>query len=419
MPTLAVNGGTPVRTTGWSEWPIYDETEIEAVMEVFKSRRWSSSPYIFRGKIEDSKAWQLERAWADYHDTQHAIAVNSGTSALMISLAAAGVGSGDEVILPPTTFIADGTAVLRLFAVPVFADVDEETGLLDPEAIEDAITDRTKAIFPTHRGGWSCDMDRIMEIADKYGIMVVADACHAHGSEWRGKKVASVSHLSGFSLQQAKQITPGEGGVIVTSDDALAEMCYVLHNDGRGMGGDQNLFVANGWNLRMNEFTAVITLAQLARLDQIIDLKEANFAYLSQQLEGIEGLRAPHRDERITRLNLLYPGLRYDQEAFGGVPANVFAQAVTAEGIPMSATMQPRILYQHPLFVEKRFDPGIEDLYGREIDFTQCRCPVAESGGGRSLRFQQTLLLGTTHDVDDIIEAIGKVKDNLDELKWG
>lgn len=386
-------------------------------MEALRSRRWSSAPYIYRGKMEDSKAWQLEKAWAEYHDAKHAIAVSSGTSALMLCLAAAGVGSGDEVILPPRTFIADATAILRLFAVPVFVDVEEERGLIDPERIEEAITDRTKVIFPTHSGGWPCDMDRILQIAENHDLIVVADACHAHGSEWRGKKVASLSRLSGFSLQQAKQVTPGEGGMIVTSDDEMAEMCYILHNDGRGMGDEQDLFVQNGWNVRMNELTAAVTLAQLGRLDEVIDLKEDNFAYLSEQLETIDGIRAPERDERVTRLNHLYPGLRYDQQALDGVPANAFARALTAEGVPMGGAMKPRVLYQHPLFTEKRFDPGIEKLYGKPIDFTNCHCPVAESAGGKRLRFPQALLLGAKEDVDDIVEGIVKVKTNLDELK--
>ena len=418
MAKLAINGGKPVRTKEWPIWPTYDQREIEEVIEVIKSRCWCALPYIFNkhGKDfeEESKVRQLERAFAEYHGAKHAIAVNGGSAALLTSYAAAGVSSGDEVIMPPATFISTATAALRLNAIPIFVDITDEHLTLDPDKVEAAITDRTKAIVPVYWGGYPCDMDRIMDIAAQHDLMVVADAAHAHATEWRGKKVGSVAHLNAFSFQQDKNMTCGEGGIIVTDDDELGAKCRQLgQTDGRGPGG----FAEMGWNFRLNEFSAAIMLAQFAKLDALIDNREANVAYLSKRFAQIDGIRFPKQDKRMTRLSHLYPKVKYDSQAFDGVSAETFAQALRAEGIRVGAVTRPRVLYQHPLFAEKRFDPGIGKLYGKELDYTKFHCPVCEGYGGKWLQLDERVLMGNQEDMEDFARAVEKIKDNLGELR--
>jgi dTDP-4-amino-4,6-dideoxygalactose transaminase len=411
MSKLAINGGTPVRTAPFPERPIFDHTEAKALQETLISRRWTSAPYVFRGDMSLSKTYQLERAYAAYHDCQFGVATGSGTDALQIAYAAAGLGPGDEIIMPPNTFIATATPALHLGAVPVFADVDPETLCLDPDAVEEAITERTRVIVPLHLGGYPADMDRIMEIADRHGLRVVADACHAAGTEWRGKKVAALSHLSAFSFQQDKQITSGEGGIVTTNDESLYEQCYVLHNDGRGLGEQGSLFVAQGWNFRMSEFQAALLLAQLERLDDLLKRKNRNAHRLGQGLAQVGGLAWPREDERITAQSYVYPRLRYHAEAFDGLPAEAFTEALRAEGIPCGAGAG-WTLYRHPLFAESRF--RFES--SKRIDYTQVHCPNAESTAGRWIGFPQEVMLADERAMDDFVEAVAKIKANLGEL---
>lgn len=407
MSKLALRGGTPVRTEPFGDWPVFDDREREALNRVLESRRWTSSP-----SVKELPAARLEERFAAYNGTRYGIATGSGTDALQIGFAAAGVRAGDEVILAPNTFIAGATPILMLGAVPVFVDVEPECLNLNPAAVEAAITPRTKAISPLHLAGYPCDMDRINEIAAEHGLKVVADACHAHGSEWRGTKVGALADVSGFSFQQGKNMTAGEGGMAVTDDARLYELCYMYHNDGRGLGDDMGTFSVMGWNFRMSGFQAAVLLVQLERLDELLDRKAQSVAYLKQGLAETEGLRFPKEDARATRLTYLYPRLVYDESAFEGLPAALFAEALHAEGIPCRG-QTGHILYQHPLFTEQRF--FFES--SRRIDYTQVHCPVLEAARGKSIGFPQTVLLSDRGALDDFIEAIRKVKSNLEELR--
>ncbi len=411
MAKLAINGGTPVRTEPFPSRPIYDEMEIEALREVVERRRWTSAPYIFRGDMSLSKVYQLEERYAAYHDCKFGVATGSGTDALQIAYAAASLGPGDEAIMPPNTFIATATPALQLGAVPVFADVDPETLCLDPEAVEATITERTRLVVPLHLGGYPADMDRIMEIARKHDLKVVADACHAHGTEWRGKRVAVFSDLSAFSFQQDKQITAGEGGIATTNDRALYEQCYTLHNDGRGMGAQDSVFVAQGWNFRMSEFQAAVLLVQLGRLDELLERKNRNAEILGMGLAEIGGLSWPREDERITCQSYVYPRMRYDTEAFESLSVELFAKALTAEGIPCGAG-GGWVLYKHPLFTEARFHFSSS----KRVDYTQVHCPNAEGAAGHWIHFPQEVMLASEDAMDGFIHAVAKIKENVEEL---
>ncbi|MGH2461646.1 MAG: DegT/DnrJ/EryC1/StrS family aminotransferase, partial [Chloroflexota bacterium] len=361
-----------------------------------------------------------EQEFAAYHGVKRAIAVGSGTDALHVAYRAAGVGLGDEVILPCLTFIATASPILQLGGVPIFVDVDPESRCISPDAVEAAINDRTRLIVPMHSGGHPADLDRLTEIGRRHDIPIVADAAHAHGSEWRGKKLPAWAALSAFSLQQEKQVTPGEGGIILTDDDALADLAYVYHNDGRGLGAEGSQFVAAGWNYRMSEFQAAIARVQLSRLDDLIERKSANVAKLSMALEDLGGgVRFPRSDPRITRQSYLYPSLRYEPEKMRGVPAETFAAALNAEGVPCGAR-PPVPLYQHPVFRERRFGPpGRASRVphpAEAIDYAGIHCPVAESLAGRGLSMPQEVLLGDDETMAQVIAAFLKVLTRLDEL---
>jgi dTDP-4-amino-4,6-dideoxygalactose transaminase len=406
MTKLAINGGTPVRTEPYPSWPLYDEGEKEALIAVLESRKWTSAPYL-----DDLPATELEEQFAAYNDAEYGIATSSGTAALQIAFAAAGVREGDEVIVPPNTFIAGVTPILFLGAVPVFVDVEPEYLTLDPEAVEAAITDRTKAISPLHLAGYPYDVDRINQIAADYDLKVVADACHAHGTEWRGTKVGSLADISAYSFQQGKNMTAGEGGMTITNNRELYELCYMYHNDGRGLGEDMGTYRVQGWNFRMSGFQAAVLKVQLERLDDVLYHKARSIAYLKEGLTDIEGLRFPRDDPRMTKLTYLYPRLVYEASAFEGLSAERFARAMVSEGIPCSGWRTP-LLYRHPVFTEQRF--FFEEP--KRIDYTQVHCPVAEAARGQSIGFPQTVLLGDDADLDDIIEAAAKVRDNVEEL---
>ena len=214
MGKLALNGGEPVVTGALGKrWPIFGEREEKALLGVLRSGEWNR-----RDKVDE-----VGQAFAAYQDAKYAIPLANGTVALQCALKAAGVDAGDEVIVPALTFVATATSVVLVNAVPIMVDVDPLTYNISPEAIEAAITPKTRAIIPVHNGGYPADMDAIMEIADRHGLRVIEDCAHAHGSQWRGKGVGSIGHLGTFSFQIGKTLTCGEGGMVLTNDETLAE----------------------------------------------------------------------------------------------------------------------------------------------------------------------------------------------------
>jgi dTDP-4-amino-4,6-dideoxygalactose transaminase len=225
-------------------------------------------------------------------------------------------------------------------------------------------------------------------------------------------KVAALCDVAAFSFQQGKNITAGEGGAVVTNDRELFELCFMYHNDGRGLGDRMDSYEVQGWNFRMSAFQAALLSVQLERLDDWLKQKAEAVAYLAHRLSEVDGLRFPSADRRATRLSYLYPRLVYDAAAFAGVPIERFTEALRAEGLPV-AVARTSPLYKHPLFIEKRF--FYDEI--KRMDYTQVHCPVAESARGRSIYFNHTVLLSDRAALEDFVEAIGKVADHIDELK--
>ena len=394
---LALEGGTPVRQRPFPSWPIWDENEEKQILDVLHSGNW--------GMLNGTKVHAFERAFADYQQARHGICVVNGTAALEIALRAIDIAPGDEVITTPYTFVATVNAALVVGAVPILVDVNPETFCIDVEKIQAAITARTKAILPVHIAGHPADMDGILEIAHKAGLRVVEDACQAWSAEWRGRRVGALGDLGTFSFQASKNITAGEGGIIVTNDDQLEEIVWSLHNVGRRKGGLWYEHVRMGWNYRMSEWQGAILLAQLARADQLAERRRHSAAYLSEALQTIPGIKPLKVDPRVTRHAWHIFILRYESQAFGGMSRDRFLKALQAEGIPCAPGYVP--LNDSAALLD-----GLERLQAFVEDVPSPRpCPVAERlCTHEAVWFTQNMLLGNEEDMDDIVKAVAKIQ---------
>ena len=394
--TLAIAGGTPVRDTAntWPSWPVYDERERTALLEVLESGTW------FYG--ERVKAF--EQAYASFQGATYCITCNSGTAAAEIILQALGIGPGDEVLVPPYTFVATASAVLRVGAIPVFVDVDD-TWCMDPDLVEAAVTARTKAIMPVHFGGRFCDMDKLTDIAAQYNLAVIEDACHCWGGQWEGRGAGTLGCCGFFSFQASKNITAGEGGAIVTNDKELAEKLRSRVNCGRPPSGTPWYHHVNvGTNARMTEFQAAVLSCQLERMEEHMLLRARNAAQLNHVFESIAGLTPQQNSNRNTRRSYHLYCIRFDEAVFG-CSRDQFVRAANAEGWPVTAGY-PLPLYKQPVFLNY---PG--------RDYSACTCPVAEDLCYKSgLWFAHHLLLGSEQDMKDILVISHKIKSCVKEL---
>jgi dTDP-4-amino-4,6-dideoxygalactose transaminase len=405
MATLAVTGGTPVRTKPFPKWPIFDEREVQALREVVESGRWW-------GRTPGSKVEQFEQAFARYQHAKHCIACTNGTTALYLALRAVGVKPGEEVIVPPYTFIASATSVLDVGAVPVFADIDPTTMTIDPQAAEAAITPRTTAIMAVHIAGRPADMDALKALAQKHGLALIEDAAQAHGASWRGRRVGAIGDAGGFSFQASKNINAGEGGAVLTDDDEIAEKVWSLHNCGRSRTGEWYAHFLVGGNHRMTEWQAAILLVQLQRADELHAKRQRNAAYLNSLLRELEIVEPLPDDERVTEHAYHLFIFRYFPERMGNVPKAKFIEALRAEGIPVSPGYKP--LYREPAFSKEALD---WHPYARHCDYRKVRCPVTERVcDHEAIWLTQNVLLGEPEDMEDIARAIRKVRDHYKEL---
>jgi len=420
MAELAINGGRPVLEKGrmlGRNWPVFGKEEEAALLEVLRSGKWWRGAYSV---ASESRVGQFEDAFARYQQASYGVAVTNGTQALECALKAAGVEAGDEVIVPALTFVATATAAALVNAVPVFVDVDPQTYNISPQAIERAITDRTRAIIPVHNGGYPADMDSVMDVAQRHGLVVIEDSAHAHGSEWKGRRVGSIGHLGCFSFQMGKTLTCGEGGIVLTNDAQLAEKAYSFHHIGRISGRPFYEFHRVASNLRMTEFQAGVLLAQLQRLDEQIEKREENAAYLAKGLEQIDGVAPLNRDERVTRWSFYYWNFKYVEEQFEGIPREKFREAVAAEGVSISIGAHGYPIYTNPVFQREDFARTGCRLYGydKRIDYSKVHCPEAERIAAKeALSLSHAIFLGEKEDMDLILEAISKVRKHTDELK--
>jgi dTDP-4-amino-4,6-dideoxygalactose transaminase len=303
--------------------------------------------------------------------------------------------------------LATATAVVEANAVPVFADIDLETFNLDPRAVEKVITPRTRAIIPVHMAGQPADMNALMQIAGRHGLIVIEDAAHAHGAVYNGAPVGSLGHLSSFSFQSSKNLTSGEGGIICTSDDRLADACRSIHNCGRLEGGLWYEHHVISGNYRLGEFQGAVLNAQLDRLQEQTATRDRNGQYLAARLSRIPGIHPQRRPPDCTRHSFHLFLFRIDAQRFGAPRAAVL-NAIQAEGIPVSGGYALP-LYRQPLFLNKAFGPYLSGVSDR-LDYAKVHCPNCElicSEQGAWL--EQSLFLGAESDMDEIARAFEKV----------
>lgn len=396
---LALKGGTKLRTRAYPEWPQFDERELRAVEEVVRSRVWFAG---MRGGDAGTRVAEFERKFAAYHGVTHGIANANGTVAIEIALRAAGVGPGDEVIVPVLTFIATVGAVMQVGAAPVMVDVDPKTCCIDPVQVEAAITPHTRAIIVVHYAGHMCDMDAIVTLAAKHNLVVIEDAAHAHGAVWRGRKAGSIGHFGTFSFQQSKTMTAGEGGMITTNDAALAEACVQYRSCGRREGESWYVHYVTPLNYRMVEFEAAVLLAQLERFPAQLAARQKGAVYLNARLAEVPGVGTLRPNPRCEVHGYYWFLFRYDAAQFAGVPRDLFVRALEAEGIPCHIGY-PWPLSRNPMF---RNDPRVRDL----------RFPVAERLCQESVVIPHQVLLAGHADLDDIVKAIAKIRAQAAEL---
>ena len=406
MANLAILGGTPIvpenQTLPVRPWPPRNEETAEKLKELYLSGKWS-----FNSPTEQ----EFEKEFSRYHGAKYGIFMANGTTTLECSLAALGVGPGDEVIVPALTWMATALAAFYVGATPVIVDIDPATLCLDPARVEAAITPKTKAIIPVHAYGSTADLEKLLEIGNRHGIPVIEDCAHMQGGFWNGRGVGSWGAVGSFSFQQSKTMASGEGGICITNDEKLAEKIYLLKHIGyaRGVKQGQAIRAPEGLichNYRATAFQALILLEQLKELPQIIRTYGEHARLLTDMIKDIPGVRiqAPGRladPQGYYSLHFIFDG-----EQFADIDKATINAACTAEGFSIgNGTHGP--VYRHALFNLK---PG-QFRFG-EGD----RCPVCEKLFPRTLGVSHQVL---THreTVVKIGEIVRKVASNIDELK--
>lgn len=408
MKKLAVNGGTPVGNVNYPKWPVFDQSDIDAVADVVKSGVWS---------LGGSKNSEFERMFADFCGVKHGITAFNGTVTLRLALEALGVGPGDEVIVPGLTFQATAASVLDVNALPVLVDIDPDTFTIDPKAVEAAVTTRTKCIIPVHLYGRVADMDSIMAIADKYKLFVLEDCAHQHGSEWDGKKVGSMGNIGSFSLQSSKVLNSGEGGIVTTNDDRLAELLRSLKHIGLPVSPGA-LSMQSG-NYRLPELQAALLISQMPRLESQIELRDKNALYMEDKIKDIEGVEVLYRNKKITKQSYYKWMLKYIPEKWEGVPLEKFNEALNAElenSVVFSGTYAP--LNNTNLYKPRTKNTHkLSEEYWKAINPARFDLPVCK-------RVHEEQAFGVSHNVllcdkascDNIVNAIIKLRENINEL---
>ncbi len=367
------------------DWPISTEREITLLREVLESGRWGGhSDFVQR----------LEREFAAFTQCRHGISAMNGTVTLEMALSAAGIGPGDEVIVPAISFVSTAMAVSRVGATPVFVDIEPLSFNMDPERAARAITARTKAIIPVHFGGAMADMDRLVPLAAEYGLALIEDAAHAHGSEWAGRCAGSLCLAGSFSFQNSKVMTAGEGGMLTTNDAEFAERVWSIMDQGRQPDGGWFHHYALGSNYRITGLQAAVLLAQMERLPEQICRRTRNAALLRALLADVPGLafQAVPRQQNANSWYLLLG--RIDAPRMGRT-RDEFHRALTAQGVPCTP------FYPHPLYGNPLYQKG-----GCRVE----PCPVAEATIGDAFWLPHRALLGDEDTTGEIAGAVRRAR---------
>ncbi|WP_328901266.1 MULTISPECIES: DegT/DnrJ/EryC1/StrS family aminotransferase [unclassified Streptomyces] len=426
MERLAISGGRPVRAQGdWPAWPQFDDSTRASLLSALESSRWTVSwPSRLGGQaLERTFAEQF----ADYHGVPHCVAVDHGSSALLVALEALDVGAGDEVVVPAATWVATASAVLRAGALPVIADVDPETGCLTPETVRAALSARTKAVVVVHLACTVADIDGLLSLTDAHGIPLVEDCAQAHGALWRGRPVGTFGALGTFSFQQGKVLSGGEGGAVITSDERLYRRVQELRADSRSYApvdvppGEMEIVQSGtviGANYCLSDFHAAVLIDQLPRLDAQHEWREAMAERLIGKLgalgDDFTGIPVPTACDRRSIYKF---GIRFRPDTFGPASVTRVAQALSAE---LGRAVYPA---DDPLYRNVLFRPETKARFARIWDEEGRRqaierpYPGAEAYQAGTLLFHHSALLVDEGAVDDLAEAFAKVQRLADQLE--
>ena len=406
----AVLGGKPAMTDKIPSWPVFDTTEESGLTAVLRSGKW--------GRGVGQQVNQFEAAYARFTGARGCLTTVNGTNALYISLNMLGVEPGDEVIVPPFTFVATVNVVLRQHALPVFVDSDLDTFQIDAKKIEPLINERTKAIIPVHIGGSPADMDTVMAVGRKHKLAVIEDACQAWVAQWRGRNAGRLGNCGCFSFQASKNINSGEGGAIISDDEEFIERCFGFHTQGRMRKfTDEFSYAMSGTNLRLTEFQAAVLLAQLGRLEAHSKKREQNAAYLTSLLREIAGIVPARMYDGCTRNAYHLYMLRYDARQFAGLTRAQFLKALRAEGVPMSAGYGP--LNKSP-FLKTTFESrGFQRLFPADRIkrwHEQNQTPANDRMTEEVCWLGQNCLISERSTMEQIAESIRKVQKHAAEI---
>jgi dTDP-4-amino-4,6-dideoxygalactose transaminase len=418
MPDLAIRGGNPVRRSPYPRWPEVDARDEQAVLDVVRSGHWWMYSYgkdEFAGTVQGtSRVEAFEQAFAGFQHAPHAIATSSGSACLEIACRAIGLQPGDEVITTPYTFVATCTCILNAHAVPVFVDIEPNTYNIDPREVEKAVTDKTRAIIPVHFGGNLADMNSLLDIASRHNLRIIEDAAHAHGASLTGDRWAgTIGDIGIFSLQQSKLLTCGEGGVITTANEELADLSWSLRHYGRTQTGKWYEHFRLGWHYRMSELQGALALSQLDKAPAQNARRRPNARLLMDKLAGFPGMTICDQNPETDQDVYYVLCARYNPDLWDGISRDELIAAVADEGVPLFAG------YSFPLYENPMFQ-SLESYHpASTIDFRSYRerCPATEKAcRTESIWLTQDLLMGDEQDTLDIVRALEKVYEHRREL---
>ena len=402
--------------------PIGDE-ELEAAVDVVRSGilseylgSWHSN---FYGGV---KVKAFERQCESFFHVKHAVTVNSWTSGLIAAIGAIGIEPGDEVIVSPWTMCASATAILQWNAIPVFADIEPRTFCLDVNSVEKNISPYTKAIMAIDIFGHSANMIKLMDIADKHNLKVISDSAQAPGAFYHGKYAGTLAHIGGYSLNYHKHIHTGEGGILVTNDDELAERAQLIRNHGEAVIEDKGSLHLNnmiGYNFRLGEIECAIGIRQLKKLTRLVSERQTIAKKINEGLKDLYGVQLPIVEDNCTHAYYIYP-IILDVDKLG-VSRERIANALIAEGLKDLLTSYQNIhllpMYQKKIAYGTNGFPWNSEICKRDINYKKGICPVAEKLHDENfLGIEMCIHDLTDEDVDLMIHAFRKVWSNLSSI---
>lgn len=408
MDQLAILGGTPARREPYLAWPVFDERDVTAVTEVIRTGQWGGHPY------PGPRTAEFTRWFSELQGGGFPVAMMNGTVTMEVALRAAGIGWGDEVIVPSYTFQATAAAPLAAGAIPVIADIDPETYCLSPSAVEAAITPHTRAIIAVHLGAQMADMDALLEIARRHQLVLIEDCAHAHGARWRGQGAGTLGDFGSFSLQSSKILTAGEGGILLCKTPEMAYRAESIIDCGRPHDPAGVIFTM-GANYRMTELQAALGIIAIERFPDQARQRAEMADYLEECLSEIPGVHLLRRDPRHTSRSL-YRYIFTVQPEIMGLGHAVVCEALEAEGIPCAIGYPA--MHHYDLF-----QPGLSRLpvpaaFPERFDFARMSFPVAENAGEHeAVWLDECVFRAGQKGVDDLVYALRKIQSQAGDLR--